>query len=271
MENRIKDMMKTPKYLEIFNELATKGRGRPRSSEDEKISLVMYCNPEMRQYLVEVKSQSHYIRSYYANLRKNIIYFKKLIDEFARKGLTTRHELQQCSPEIPRSFSGKSVRSFSIDKGWYDDIGDISSYVNTSNSNMGLILSYLSLPISFYEHYPRLMCLYENIENIMNKYYIVGDVKLHKIDMIRDAHHNIYDNASDIRKLAHGVVEIWNKISSDESKSEDEKFRDDVNVIISLINVENITQEQVDYLESLINRYWGLLVENDYTKDLRYW
>lgn len=271
--------------IETFSEDDVRKKRKSKVEEgDQKTSLVMYCNPEMRQCLVKIKSKPQYIRIYYGNMKKSTVYFNKLIDQLAKLDLTKIHELQQFSPEIPKYLSGKGIKSFTIDKDWYENICSISDYLNTSINNVGLILSYISLPIEFYIHYPRLISLYEHIEEVLNRYYILGNIKIKKLNMIKDANNKTYDNYSDTRKLLHGILEIdSNKILEINNKIDDENnddknndnknkdFKEDINVIISLLNVDYPTVKQIDYMETLVNKYWKLLIDNDYNKDLKYW
>lgn len=262
--------------IETFSGGDTKKRGRPRSSAlmpdrkaAEKTALSMYCNDEMQQYFVEIKSRQSYMRTYYGNLRRNITYFNKLIGPLVETDLTKRLELQRSTPEIPKSLCGKHFKTFTIDNDWFGEISSIAGYLSTSNSNAGLILSYICLPIGFYVHYPRLISLYEHMEDFLNKYYIIGDLKLHRLQMVKDAHNGVYDNTSDQLKLLQGIIEIYDNISNENFDNED--FKKDVDTIVSLLNTEFLTISQIDYMEHLINRYWALLVNNGYTKNLKYW
>jgi hypothetical protein len=125
---------------------------------------------EVKEIHFEIMNNKPILKTFYGSFDKNVKRFDVLFHHLNDMTPAERRIVISKLPPIPAFLHGCDMITIKVNYDQYNSIGAISKLVNTTLSNMMLIIYYVSIPPNLYNEFPYLGNHYRFIEMYLNCY-----------------------------------------------------------------------------------------------------
>lgn len=144
--------------------------------------------PEVKELHFEIMNNSSVLKNFYWNFNDNVKKFDTLFHHLSDMTPGERRIVVSTLPPIPNFLHGSCLITLKVQDEQYNSIGAVSKIINTTLSNMMLIIYYVSLPLNLYKEFPYLVIHYRFIETYLNCYLRMtnGKERINEYDVIKN-------------------------------------------------------------------------------------
>lgn len=144
--------------------------------------------PEVKDIHFEIMNNVPILKTFYGSFEKNVRRFEVTFRHLRDMTPGERRIILSKLPPIPSFLHGCDMITLKVKEEQYNSIGAVSKLLNTTLSNMMLIIYYISLPANLYGEFPYLGHHYRFIEMYLNCYLheTNGDEKINDYDTIKN-------------------------------------------------------------------------------------
>lgn len=144
--------------------------------------------PEIKEIHFEVMNNKALLKTFYGTFEKNVRKIDSLFQHLNDMTPGERRMVIATLPPIPPFLHGQQMVSLKVKEEQYNSIGAVSKVLNTTLSNMMLIIYYISIPPNLYKEFPYLAHHYRFIEMYLNCYLheTNGIEKMGEYDIIKN-------------------------------------------------------------------------------------